>query len=248
MLDPVITVHPDEVFFGASRRTSRATASSPRARCSEHRLVRVRHHEHRLLGRPLREFQKIRSYKTTRFEVDPTGFEVRTTNEGTFRRGEDRPPGQLGAGFLQVSSAMSLPATTFDLHPMDARHVSRPPPSSRAARAALDALPPRAREARPASCSIPGVSSSFANAPRTPDRSRRSASGVAAIHPRAPHPPSRGASRSISSAGHALVLGRRSRDDVLHARSVGLERERLERVRAISTSSRRAWTSMTRRS
>ncbi|NES96357.1 MAG: SWIM zinc finger family protein, partial [Desertifilum sp. SIO1I2] len=65
------------------------------------------------------EFQKIRSYKTTQFQVDPSGFEVQTTHEETFKEVKIDLPESWVRGFLQVSSAMSLPAIRFDLHPMD---------------------------------------------------------------------------------------------------------------------------------
>ena len=69
------------------------------------------------------EFQKIRNYKTTRLEVDPSGFEVQTTNEEAFKEVKIDLPDSWVRGFLQVSSAMSLPATRFDLHPMDIHNM-----------------------------------------------------------------------------------------------------------------------------
>jgi hypothetical protein len=69
------------------------------------------------------EFQKIRSYKTTKFEIDPSGFEVQTSNEEDFKEVKIDLPDSWVRGFLQVSSAMSLPATRFDLHPMDIHNI-----------------------------------------------------------------------------------------------------------------------------
>jgi hypothetical protein len=55
------------------------------------------------------EFQKLRSYRRTQFEIDPSGFEVRTgEGEGYHEEKIDLPNGWL-RGFLQVQSAMSLP-------------------------------------------------------------------------------------------------------------------------------------------
>src|SRR5205085_3035224 len=69
------------------------------------------------------EFQKIRSYKTTRFEVDPSGFGVRTQGESDYKEVKIDLPDSWVRGFLQVNSAMSLPARTFDLHPMDVHNL-----------------------------------------------------------------------------------------------------------------------------
>ncbi len=69
------------------------------------------------------EFQKIRSYKRTQFEIDPSGFEFQTTNEEAFKEVKIDLPDSWVRGFLQVSSAMSLPATRFDLHPMDIHNI-----------------------------------------------------------------------------------------------------------------------------
>ena len=62
VLDPVITVHPDEIFFECfSARMSRATAAWAQAtRSSGHRRVRLRHHQHRLFGGALRRVSKVR--------------------------------------------------------------------------------------------------------------------------------------------------------------------------------------------
>ena len=65
------------------------------------------------------EFQKVRSYKTTMLEVDPSGFQVETQDEETYKEVKIDLPDTWVRGFLQVSSAMSLPAVSFDLHPMD---------------------------------------------------------------------------------------------------------------------------------
>jgi hypothetical protein len=54
------------------------------------------------------EFQRLRSYRRTRFAVDPAGFEV-TTEGGDYREEKiDLPPSWL-RGFMQLQAAMSLP-------------------------------------------------------------------------------------------------------------------------------------------
>ena len=121
VLDPVITVHPDEVFFECF---SQDESSYGRLSTSYEVFKNIGSFACGTTNIDYSaalydEFQKIRSYKTTRFDVDPSGFEVRTTNEETFREVKIDLPDSWVRGFLQVSSAMSLPATTFDLHPMD---------------------------------------------------------------------------------------------------------------------------------
>ncbi len=125
VLDPVITVHPDEVFFECFSQDE-----------SSYGRLGASYEVFRNVG-PLAcgttnidyssalydEFQKIRSYKTTRFEVDPSGFDVRTEGEADFKEVKIDLPDSWVRGFLQVNSAMGLPARTFDLHPMDVHNL-----------------------------------------------------------------------------------------------------------------------------
>ena len=66
-----------------------------------------------------KEFQKIRNYKETEFVVDPSGFEVNTQMEDSFKELKIDLPDSWVRGFLQLSSAMTLESIEFDLHPMD---------------------------------------------------------------------------------------------------------------------------------
>src|SRR5262249_55913335 len=55
------------------------------------------------------EFQRLRTYRRTRFAVDPAGFEVRTEGAADYREEKiDLPPSWL-RGFMQLQAAMSLP-------------------------------------------------------------------------------------------------------------------------------------------
>ncbi|HEY9848539.1 MAG TPA: hypothetical protein V6D28_03705 [Leptolyngbyaceae cyanobacterium] len=125
LFDPVITVHPDEIFFecfsvdessyGRLGASYEVFKNIDEFACGTTNID----YSHDLYN----EFQKIRSYKTTRLEVDPSGFEVQTTNEDSFKEVKIDLPDSWVRGFLQVSSAMSLPATRFDLHPMDIHNM-----------------------------------------------------------------------------------------------------------------------------
>jgi len=125
VLDPVITVHPDEIFFECFSQDE-----------SSYGRLGASYEVFRNIGEfacgttnidyssaLYDEFQKIRSYKTTKFEVDPSGFDVQTTGEEAFKEVKIDLPDSWVRGFLQVNSAMGLPARTFDLHPMDVHNL-----------------------------------------------------------------------------------------------------------------------------
>ena len=121
VLDPVITVHPDRLLFEAFSQDESSYCS-----------VSIRHEAFDHSGEMLcgttnidysaslyEEFQKIRNYKDTRLQLDPTGFDVTVGDDPAFREEKIDLPDSWLRGFLQVSSAMALPATVVELHPMD---------------------------------------------------------------------------------------------------------------------------------
>jgi hypothetical protein len=110
--DPVITVAPDVLFFecfSADESSYGCLTVDREAFAGESNVslgtTNVDYsqtlHEH---------FQLLRSYRQTRFAIDPGGFEVATTGQGEGYREEkiDLPDSWL-RGFLQLQSAMSLP-------------------------------------------------------------------------------------------------------------------------------------------
>ena len=125
VLDPVITVHPDEVFFECF---SQDESSYGRLGVSYEVFQNINEFACGTTNIDYsaalyKEFQKIRSYKTTQFQIDPSGFEVQTTHEAAFKEVKIDLPDSWVRGFLQVSSAMSLPATRFELQPMDVHNI-----------------------------------------------------------------------------------------------------------------------------
>ncbi len=121
VLDPVITVHPDEVFFECF---SQDESSYGRLGASYEVFKNVGDFACGTTNVDYSaalydEFQKIRTYKSTVFEVDPSGFGVETAGEAAYKEVKIDLPDTWVWGFLQVNSAMSLPAVSFDLHPMD---------------------------------------------------------------------------------------------------------------------------------
>ena len=125
LFDPVITVHPDELFFECFSRDESTYAKLGTGfevfknvgefACGTTNID----YSEALYG----EFQKIRSYKSTQFEIDPSGFTVQTEHEESFKEVKIDVPESWVRGFLQVSSAMTFPATTVDLHPMDVHNI-----------------------------------------------------------------------------------------------------------------------------
>ncbi|HEY8563248.1 MAG TPA: SWIM zinc finger family protein [Pyrinomonadaceae bacterium] len=125
LLDPVITVHPDEVFFECF---SEDESSYGRLGANYEVFENVREFACGTTNIDYSaalydEFQKIRTYKQTKFEIDPSGFELATTNENAFKEVKIDLPESWVRGFLQVSSAMSLPTVSFDLHPLDVHNI-----------------------------------------------------------------------------------------------------------------------------
>lgn len=130
VLDPVVTVHPDEVFFECFSRDESSYGrlgvdysvfeTLDEFACG---TTNVDYSEALYA-----EFQKIRTYKATRLEVDPSGFATQTQDAASFSDTHKEVkidlPESWVRGFLQVSSAMSLPAAArIELHPMDVHNI-----------------------------------------------------------------------------------------------------------------------------
>ncbi|HET9533272.1 MAG TPA: SWIM zinc finger family protein, partial [Blastocatellia bacterium] len=125
ILDPVITVHPDEVFFecfsldessyGRLGASFEVFGSVGEFACGTTNID--------YSAALYDEFQKIRSYKTTRFEIDPSGFDVQTSGEEAYKEVKIDLPDSWVRGFLQVSSAMALDTVSFELEPMDVHNL-----------------------------------------------------------------------------------------------------------------------------
>ena len=123
--DPVITVHPDELFFECFSLDE-----------SSYGKLSLDYSSFSLIDKKTcgttnvdysqdlyDEFQKIRSYKRTELAVNPDGFTVKTDGEDDYKENKiDLPPSWV-QGFVQMSAAMTLPTTTVRLHPMDIRMI-----------------------------------------------------------------------------------------------------------------------------
>ncbi|QRF59848.1 SWIM zinc finger family protein [Variovorax paradoxus] len=125
VLDPVITVHPDRVFFECF---SQDESSYGMFSCGHEVFDRVSDHAFGTTNVDYSEslydeFQKIRDYKATRLAIDPGGFQVQSGNDPAFHEPKIEVPDSWVRGFLQVSSAMLLPAHRLQLHPMDVHNI-----------------------------------------------------------------------------------------------------------------------------
>lgn len=125
VLDPVITVHPDELFFECF---SQDESSYGRLACRYEMFDNIGEFACGTTNIDYsatlyNEFQKIRDYKTTEFAIDPGGFEVETSGEDRYKEVKIDLPDSWVRGFLQVSSAMTLPLRQLELHPLDIHNI-----------------------------------------------------------------------------------------------------------------------------
>jgi hypothetical protein len=125
VLDPVITVHPDEVFFECF---SQDESSYAKLSCSYDTFKEIEAHSYGTTNIDYsdalyQEFQKMREYKETSFTIDPSGFEVQTELSDDFKEEKIDLPDSWVRGFLQISSAMTMDKTSFTLQTMDMYNI-----------------------------------------------------------------------------------------------------------------------------
>ena len=121
VLDPVITVHPDSLFFECF---SKDESSYGKLSCKYDVFSNISEYQEGTTNIDYsydlyNEFQKIRDYRQTDFTVEPGGFTVETQDEEAYREVKIDLPDSWVRGFLQVSSAMALPSKKVRFSPMD---------------------------------------------------------------------------------------------------------------------------------
>lgn len=124
VLDPVVSVHPDEISFECF---SLDESSYGRLACDHDVFESLGETAYGTTNvdysRALYdEFQRIRSYRETTLTIDPGGFET-ATDEAAWREEKIELPDSWTRGFLQVSCAMGLKAASFTLQPMDMANI-----------------------------------------------------------------------------------------------------------------------------
>lgn len=110
--DPVITVAPDVLFFecfSADESSYGCLTVDREGGFAPADGVRLGTTNVDYSWDLFERFQALRSYRETRFRIDPSGFEVATAGQPDYREEKiDLPPGWL-RGFLQIQGAMGLP-------------------------------------------------------------------------------------------------------------------------------------------
>ncbi len=109
--DPVITVAPDCLFFEcfSADESSYGCLTVGREAFDAERDVALGTTNIDYSWALYEHFQKLRSYRETRFAIDPSGFELNISRGDGFREEKiDLPPSWL-RGFMQIQGAMSLP-------------------------------------------------------------------------------------------------------------------------------------------
>ena len=129
LFDPVITVHPDEVFFEAF---SKDESSYARLGASHNLFSRVDQFQcgttnidfsHKLA----RQLDRIRTYRKTDFDIAPAGLSVAHagTGGGVHHEKKIELPESWVQGFHQVQSTMTMGLTSFDIAPIDLFNIIR---------------------------------------------------------------------------------------------------------------------------
>lgn len=115
--DPVITVAPDCLFFEcfSADESSYGCLTVGRDAFEGETAVDLGTTNVDYSWALYEHFQKLRSYRETRFSIDPTGFDVRTESAADYREEKiDLPPSWL-RGFMQLQAAMALPMRRVSL-------------------------------------------------------------------------------------------------------------------------------------
>jgi len=121
ILDPVITVHPDRIFFEAFSQDQSAYAmviANPEMFATDGEVI---------TGTTNVDFSawlwgalnELRSSRETWLRVGAQGFEVTTKGAGGRFEQKVELPDNWVRGFLQVSSAMAMPGTRITVRPAD---------------------------------------------------------------------------------------------------------------------------------
>jgi SWIM zinc finger len=126
LFDPVITVHPDEVSFEAF---SRDESTYARLAAKYDLFDKVNEQECGTTNIDFStklhtELERMRSYRTTRFDIDPGGFTA-TTDGSVMREKKIDLPDSWVMGFHQVHSTMTLGLTKFSMAPVDLFNICR---------------------------------------------------------------------------------------------------------------------------
>jgi hypothetical protein len=115
--DPVITVADDVVFFECFSKDESSygclSVDRDAFRDVKGAAVGTTNVDYSLAL--YESFQKLRTYRPTRLQVDPSGFEVKVEGRADYREEKIDLPVTWLRGFGQIQAALALPARTVDL-------------------------------------------------------------------------------------------------------------------------------------
>ncbi|HEY4221415.1 MAG TPA: SWIM zinc finger family protein [Myxococcota bacterium] len=129
LFDPVITVHPDEVFFEAF---SKDESSYARLGAKHSLFNKVDKFECGTTNidfsaKLSRQLDRIRTYRKTDFDIAPGGLTVTHQGPagGAHKEKKIELPESWVAGFHQVQSTMAMGLTSFEVAPIDLFNIIR---------------------------------------------------------------------------------------------------------------------------
>ena len=127
ILDPIITVHPDEIAFESF---SKDESSYGRLAAKFDLFAEINEFECGTTNvnfspRLQRQLDRMRSYRDTRFDIDASGFAVGNTIDGVAKEKRIELPDSWLSGFLQVHSVMTLGLQRVRLSPVDLFNLCR---------------------------------------------------------------------------------------------------------------------------
>ena len=127
LLDPVITVHPDEISFEAF---SKDESSYGRLGAKYDLFEKI--HEFQcgttnidFSARLATELDRMRTYRRTDFDISPGGFSVKVGAADAYKEKKIELPDSWVEGFLQVQSTMTMGLVHVALAPIDLFNVCR---------------------------------------------------------------------------------------------------------------------------
>lgn len=121
ILDPVITVHPDRIFFEAFSQDQSvyANVSLDRDLLETRGEVATGTTNVDFTSWLWNALGEMRSSRETWLRIDPGGFAVTTAGAGTHVEEKVDVPDDWVRGFLEVQGAMAMPGTRLRLRPVD---------------------------------------------------------------------------------------------------------------------------------
>ena len=127
ILDPVVTVHPDQVMFEVFGKDESTYACLALRRDAFEEVGEAAHGTTNIDFSPalFDSVQQMRGYRATRFQVGPDAVAVATETRPEVIEKQIRVPDSWLRGFLQVQSAATLPFDHARLAPIDLYNALR---------------------------------------------------------------------------------------------------------------------------